>query len=236
MIKQSPNIAQCQSQSHCQFFGRAVGFHDSGCHVSPGPVPFPDWTCFHGSGRPACAAAAAAVAFSLFLLASTAASSVLRQASSRSSTASQSRSPTVPRCWGTFSWKVSPHRQRLMSSLVNVSCSGCIGCASRVGAPAEAETEAGGGVVPKVLAKACPARAARGDEGVAGASVSLGFASHRASANAASCLMRIWRSTSASCSAMEGGSRRVCRSHWCQAGDTLTSPWCVPRGYCTMRR
>jgi hypothetical protein len=65
---------------------------------------------------------------------------------------------------------------------------------------------------------------------VGGLSNRLGFASHRASASAARIFTRAWRCSSATCSSMLGGNSRWYRSHWCQAGGTLTSLRCVDRG------
>ena len=48
---------------------------------------------------------------------------------------------------------------------------------------------------------------------LSGASRADGFSAHFASACAASILMRSWRTRSCCCSAMDGGSKRVCRSH-----------------------
>lgn len=63
-----------------------------------------------------------------------------------------------------------------------------------------------------------------------GSSMTLGLASHRASACAASNLILSCRAASARCSSSEGGSRRACRSHWCHWGLTLTWERCVERG------
>lgn len=48
--------------------------------------------------------------------------------------------------------------------------------------------------------------------------------------------MRLWRTTSARCSSSVGAAARVCRSHWCQAGEMVTSLWWVRGGHLTMRR
>lgn len=58
---------------------------------------------------------------------------------------------------------------------------------------------------------------------LSGASRAEGLAAHLASAWAARSLMRSCRATSCCCSAIEGGSKRVCRSHCIHEADEAVS-------------
>lgn len=89
------------------------------------------------------------------------------------------------------------------------SCSGLCSCSPGVSSPLALWVSAGRGIC------SC---------GTAGltSSMTRGLASHRASASAARCFILSCLTTSPACSSRDGGSRRVCRSHWCQRGDTLT--------------